>query len=106
MKNNNNMLDGFYVPSSNFYDPVHYPYGISRSGDFTIKQSNILNILGRQLLALSDGQIAPNSKEERQFVEVCAGNRVAETDIEKTWQLYRYLTNKPYVVVGPSLMAS
>lgn len=66
-----------------FLDAVHYAYGFKKSGDFTIPESEILSHYGHTLLGLEMGEIAPESAEEKQFVQVMLGKVAPESKIEK-----------------------
>lgn len=72
-----------------FADKVHFPYGFSRSGDFTSKQANLLERHGQAYKSLEDGSRQPETEEERNFVKFCQGERPAESEHEKVWARYR-----------------
>ena len=61
-----------------FFDDKNYPRGFSRHGDYTIKDL---------------GEREPATKEEKDFVAFCRGERAAETFFEKTWNKYRTRIN-------------
>ena len=63
-----------------FFDDKNYPRGFSRHGDYTIKESQVLEQYGQ-------------AKEEKDFVAFCRGERAAETFFEKTWNKYRTRIN-------------
>ena len=93
-------ISSFQYSQSQFFDNANYPYGFSRSGDFTIKQANILTKLGRTLLGLSEGSIIAQTPEEIRFVQVCAGEIEAVTEIETLWRHYLNQIDKPFVKVS------
>lgn len=71
-----------------FFDDKHYPRGFSRHGDYTIKESQVLEQYGQAFKELDSGDRKPVTKEEKAFVACCRGERVAETFFEKTWLKY------------------
>ena len=58
-----------------FFDDKNYPRGFSRHGDYTIKESQVLEQYGQAFKALDLGEHA------------------AETFFEKTWNKYRTRIN-------------
>lgn len=72
-----------------FYDDRNYPRGISRSGDYSIKEVILLESHGVAFAELSSGMKAPQTPEEEQFVKVCRGELEAITKEEKTWLKYQ-----------------
>ena len=68
-----------------FFDDKNYPRGFSRHGDYTIKES--------QVLEQYSGERKPATKEEKEFVAFCRGERAPETFFEKTWNKYRTRIN-------------
>ena len=65
-----------------FFDDKNYPRGFSRHGDYTIKESQVLEQYGQAFKAL-----------EKEFVAFCRGERAPETFFEKTWNKYRTRIN-------------
>lgn len=82
------MAESFSV-TRRFFDDKNYPRGFSRHGDYTIKESQILEQYGQAFLALEQGERKPATKEEKDFVAFCQGKRPAESLFEKTWEKYR-----------------
>ena len=82
------ILNSFYAPKR-FFDKVNFPYGFTRSGDFTKSQAQILETCGNTLQGLEQGQLQPENEEQKVFVEVCQGYRMAESAVEKAWMCYR-----------------
>ncbi len=72
-----------------FVDRAHFPYGFARSGDFTKKQTALIEAHGQAYKALDSGEREAVTDEEREFVRFCRHEKAAETDHEKVWQLYR-----------------
>jgi uncharacterized protein YifE (UPF0438 family) len=87
------MAESFSV-TRRFFDDKNYPRGFARHGDYTIRESQILEQVGQACLALENGERKPVTEEEKRFVAVCKGDEIAESFIEKTWQKYRALTTK------------
>ena len=57
-----------------FFDDKNYPRGFSRHGDYTIKESQVLEQYGQAFKALDSGERKPTTKEERArelFLEGC-----------------------------------
>ena len=75
------MAESFSV-TRRFFDDKNYPRGFARHGDYTIKAAQAFR-------ALDSGERKPSTKEEKDFVAFCRGERAAETFFEKTWQKYR-----------------
>ena len=78
-----------------FSDSKHYPYGFSRSGDFSINESKTLSQYGCLMAALVDGKIAPESDEDHAFLRAAYGESEPETVMEKTWVKYQKRINRP-----------
>lgn len=78
-----------FVANKRFFDDRNFPYGFRRSGDFTLKQAELLELCGHHMMALEQGTIEPSNDEEVHFVSVCRGECPAETAEEKTWVTYR-----------------
>ncbi|MFD0966204.1 DUF413 domain-containing protein [Seminibacterium arietis] len=81
------MTESFSV-TRRFFDDKNYPRGFARHGDYTIKESQVLEQYGQAFKALDLGERQPVSQEEKNFIEFCRGQRPAETFFEKTWQKY------------------
>ncbi|TCJ95834.1 hypothetical protein EV694_1835 [Volucribacter psittacicida] len=86
------MAESFRV-ERRFFDDKNYPRGFSRHGDYTIRESQILEQYGQAFKALDTGEQEPATKEEKAFVAFCRGERPAETAFEKVWYKYRTLTS-------------
>ncbi|MCK3654520.1 hypothetical protein A4G19_01660 [Pasteurellaceae bacterium Macca] len=87
------MAESFSV-TRRFFDDKNYPRGFSRHGDYTIRESQLLEQFGQACLALELGERKPTTAEEKQFAAVMKGERPAESSLEKAWIKYRTLTNK------------
>ncbi len=82
------MAESFSV-TRRFFDNKNYPRGFSRQGDYTIRESQLLEQFGQACLALEKGEREPVTKEEKQFVAVVKGEILATTPLEKVWVKYR-----------------
>ena len=80
-----------------FFDPRHYPYGFSRSGDFSIKEAEALSRYGNLWLALCNGDVAPQSDEDERIIAIARGETEPETVAEKAWKKYWKNTHRKKV---------
>lgn len=81
--------------SRSFYDDKNYPRGMARSGDFTLKESQLLIQYGVALMDLSTGKRTPVTDLEQHFVDVCNDKANVENDIEKAWIKYHNFILSP-----------
>ena len=77
-----------FKTNKKFYASSIYPYGISRSGDFTRQQSELLENHGEAYQELHNGERAPVNDEERDFVAVCREQKSPESQPEVAWMRY------------------
>jgi uncharacterized protein YifE (UPF0438 family) len=90
------LVHGF-IFENKFYDDTHFPHGFGKSGDFNIKEAELLTSLGRRLLKLEQEVCLPENQTEKQFVQMCKEQSEGQTQIELLWQKYRRLTiYKPF----------
>ena len=78
-----------------FSDAKNYPYGFSRSGDFSISESKALSQYGCLIVALVDGQIEPATSEDDNLLAAAFGNKEPEGAAEKAWVKYQKRINRP-----------
>ncbi|MFT2092556.1 DUF413 domain-containing protein [Paraglaciecola sp. 2405UD69-4] len=78
-----------------YNDPKNYPYGFSRSGDFSINESKALAQYGALIAALVDGKIQPSTPEDESFLACAFGKQAPETLAEKAWVKYQKRINRP-----------
>ena len=78
-----------------FSDPKNYPYGFSRSGDFSINESKALSQYGCLIAALVDAKIQPETEEDERFLQTAYGKIEAVTPAEKAWNKYQKRINRP-----------
>ncbi|MCH8529979.1 MAG: DUF413 domain-containing protein [Saccharospirillum sp.] len=72
-----------------FTDNRNYPYGIERSGDYSIREAQTLRRLGETFRRLETGDLKPSNEVEKQFVQMIQGKKEASSDCEKLWLKYR-----------------
>ena len=80
-----------------FNDYKNYPYGFSRSGDFSIRESKLLQEKGCLLQALWEGKLTPSTEEEHLFIAMLHGEREPQTAEEKLWVKYLKRINRPHI---------
>ncbi|MBT1450212.1 DUF413 domain-containing protein [Glaciecola sp. XM2] len=78
-----------------FSDTKNYPYGFSRSGDFSISESKALNEYGCLIAALVDGKLAPSDEEDEQFLSSALGQTEPASVAERAWLKYQKRINRP-----------
>lgn len=83
-----NLIHGF-IQTQKFYDDLHFPRGFSRSGKFSIQESELLTQIGKRLFDLEQGTAEPENQVEESFVLRCKLGGEGETKIEKLWQKYK-----------------
>ena len=87
-----------FYSESKFYPDQHFPYGLSRSGDFNLFQAVLLEKHGQAYEALHFGLREPVNREEARFVEVCRGESPPQTEHEKVWIYYcEKIERKPHI---------
>ncbi|RIY33251.1 hypothetical protein CJP74_02160 [Psittacicella melopsittaci] len=83
-----------FIREKKYYDDKNYPHGFSRSGDYTIHESEVLEDFGTRLSALATGKAQPQTDLEKHFVDVVANPEDFAGElsfIEKTWLKYQRL---------------
>ena len=78
-----------------FSDAKHYPYGFSRSGDFSIAESKALQQYGCLIAALVDGVIKPSNEEEQAYIDCALGVQSPQNAAQKAWLKYQSRINRP-----------
>ena len=84
--------------TSRFYGDEYFPFGLDRSGEFTIKQATLLLDHGKAYQALQNGGRDPVNAEEKAFVEVCRGLRKPVTRHEIAWMKFCEITQQQNTV--------
>lgn len=89
------MLSGVFMTTNTsfnadrkFWDDQNFPYGFARSGDFTIKQAELLERHGQAYLMLAQGHRELADLIEKRFVAFCRGEKEADNVHEKIWKRY------------------
>jgi len=82
------LIHGF-VQANKFYDDVNFPHGFSRSGKFSIPESELLTQVGRRLWDLEQGFASPENQAEENFIRMCKSEKAVETKIECLWVKYK-----------------
>ena len=80
-----------------FNDFRHYPYGFSRSGDFSIRESDALTQYGVLITALLSGQYSPANAEDKALLAAARGEQAPVSLIEKAWAKYQARIHRPKV---------
>lgn len=88
-----------FKTDSKFKAVDYFPYGISRSGEFTIQQAELLEKHGYAYQSLHTGEREPVNEEERRFVAVCHGELKAETAHEQAWRRFCEKTTKKRTII-------
>ena len=78
-----------------FGDPKNYPYGFSRSGDFSISESKALGEYGALFAALADGKYEPQDAEDEQYLKAIHGASEPQSVEERAWLKYQRRINRP-----------
>lgn len=78
-----------------FSDAKNYPYGFSRSGDFSISESKALSEYGCLIAALVDGHIMPSDDDDQAYLAVAHGHQEPENTIQRAWIKYQKRINRP-----------
>ena len=89
-----------------FYDNKHYPRGFSRSGDFTLKEAQVLTRHGVLLNQLMEGKAQPANDAQTHFTQVVRGEATAEHPLEKLWLKYLDKVRHPIIRYSCSMAAS
>lgn len=88
-------LDRNAVLRCTFTDKQHFPYGFSRSGDFSISESQRLQQYGCLFAALIDGQLSPQTEQDQEFLAAAHGDAPTDNPNYKAWIKYQTLINRP-----------
>ncbi|RUO73756.1 DUF413 domain-containing protein [Idiomarina seosinensis] len=80
-----------------FNDFRHYPYGFSRSGDFSIRESDALTQYGCLIAALLRGDYQPVNSEDQALLAAARGEQAPVSVVEKAWAKYQARIHRPKV---------
>ena len=78
-----------------FSDPKNYPYGFSRSGDFSISESNALSQYGCYISALVNGTLKPSCGEDKATLAAAKGEIEPTDTAQRAWIKYQKRINRP-----------
>lgn len=80
-----------------FSDHRNYPYGFSRSGDFSVRESTALLNYGSLITALLTGDLAAETDEDKALLAVAKSEKEPGNVIEKAWVKYQKRINRPKI---------
>lgn len=95
------MLLNNFSSGIKFYDDANFPFGFSRSGDFTLQESELLTESGYLMQQLADKKIQPENEEQEHFVEVIEGKAHPLYKNEYLYLKYQNLINKKDIFLNP-----
>jgi hypothetical protein len=78
-----------------FSDPKNYPYGFSRSGDFSISESRALSDYGCYIAALIDGHIQAQDNDDNAILAAAHGDIEPQDTAQRAWLKYQKRINRP-----------
>ncbi len=78
-----------------FIDAKNYPYGFSRSGDFSITESKALVACGCLIAALIDGHLTPKDEEDMAILAMAHGDIEPQDAGQRAWLKYQKRINRP-----------
>ncbi|AOT07132.1 DUF413 domain-containing protein [Pseudoalteromonas luteoviolacea] len=87
-----------FAASKPFYDDRHFPRGFSRSGHFTLLESELLQQHGHLLRSLQKQELKPINPLQQQFLNTFSQQTPPTNRIEKVWSKYLELTTKKHKV--------
>ncbi len=62
-----------FVSGIKYYDDKYFPYHFSKSGNFSLEESEILTNCGYIMSMLKSGEMKPESEEHEHFLSVING---------------------------------
>lgn len=71
-----------------FNDFQHFARGIRRSGEFSIRESEILEACGTAMMALHEGRRQPQDEAESEFLRQLHGQEVITDNYAKIFDKY------------------
>lgn len=85
-----------------FYgDRRYFAYGLDRSGEFSVQQSELLLRHGWAYSSLTRGVREPVTAEEARFIEVFSKNLEPSSPHERAWRAYLTKVSKKSAVPSP-----
>lgn len=88
------MLDESLISGKTFQDVKNFPYGFSRSGNFSRNESELLMRGGVVATELLNGERVPDTEAQSHFLSVCRGELDASSEFERIWLKYVDLTGR------------
>ncbi|MGX5175475.1 DUF413 domain-containing protein [Aliikangiella sp. IMCC44653] len=82
-----------YWLSKRFADFRRYPYGFSRSGDFTIRQSQLLEQNGVFIQALLNGEVSNPTSDDQELLQALLNSQKEYSEIASIWIKYRQINH-------------
>jgi uncharacterized protein YifE (UPF0438 family) len=76
-----------------FYDPIKFPRGFAKSGNFTLAEEQLLMRYGKTMQQLANKEISPENEEEEQFIASLNAPEMMSSKLEKVWFKYTQLTH-------------
>lgn len=91
-----------------YFDNKHFPRGFSRSGEFTIKEAQILEAYGRTMQGLMEQTISPEDEEEKLFLQALANEDDKSSVYANCWRKYMKKTQprRSYTLCGTNKSSS
>lgn len=89
-----------------FYDSRNFPRGFSRSGDFSLREAELLTRYGALLNDLSQGRMTPANPAQERLLAVVQGQAEAEHTLEKLWLKYLGKTSRPTIRYSCAMSSS
>ncbi|MDK1288939.1 DUF413 domain-containing protein [Pseudoalteromonas umbrosa] len=87
------LKEAFAAPKP-FYDDTNFPRGFSRSGHFTLLESELLQQHGYLLLQLHRQKLEPINATQQQFINTFLNQHPPSNRIERVWAKYLDLTTR------------
>jgi uncharacterized protein YifE (UPF0438 family) len=79
---------GFRSGKKLFYDNKKFPRGFGKSGEFTLAEEQLLVRFGETMQNLENGELAPTTDAEKQFVAELNSEQVPSSKMAKVWIKY------------------
>jgi len=86
-----------YFLAKKFYDDIRFPYGFSRSGEFSISESQAIEFKGAYFNAVGSGMLVDPTEEDIRVSKVLRGELEAINLEEKAWLKYLKMAKRSQV---------
>ncbi|MCW8877475.1 MAG: DUF413 domain-containing protein [Kangiellaceae bacterium] len=87
-----------YWSNRRFADPKKFPYGFSRSGEFSVAQSELLERKGALWTALLSGWVLDPTKEDCEFIEAIEQRDYLFNQETLVWSKYQNYSRQIYTI--------